>query len=268
MDELGDLVDKDQWTDASEFLRQLLGKKSQVLAADGSQLIEESVLVVVVSVLLIVTNELLGALDSACQLVVYKSRELGCDHSSPKQEIQASIYLLDVETLLVHTMFQDKLLKEEERPLMVYLLPHLDLGRPQVRSVGLLAVVALLILHLKLDYQILLEYNFVENFLSNGGLYFEPLGVRLGPDEASIDHLDLLRHLDVFQAVRQHLRRLHLNHLPGRPLPPIALSAVQQRRGADSFSDVDRLLQALDASVGFVWLSHDATETAPHLLGC
>ena len=71
-------------------------------------------------------------------------------HLLREEEVQAAIYLLNVNTLLIHVVLQNELLEEKESSLVVNLLTHLNLSLPQVRRVRLLAIFTLLISHLKL----------------------------------------------------------------------------------------------------------------------
>ncbi len=72
-------------------------------------------------------------------------------------EVQAIMHFADVHTLLCSIMLDDELLKEEEGTLVVDPLPYLDLGDPQVRGVGFLAIIALLISNDELDHEALLN---------------------------------------------------------------------------------------------------------------
>lgn len=84
-------------------------------------------------------------------------------------------------------MLQDKLLEEKESPLMAYLLSHLSLSDPSVRSVSLLTIVALLVHNDILDNERLLHHSLLLNFFLDSNFNLEALRVRLCPEELSID---------------------------------------------------------------------------------
>jgi hypothetical protein len=67
------------------------------------------------------------------------------------------MHVFDVQTLLSSIMLDDQLLKEKEGSLVVNSLSDLNLCHPQVRSVGLFTILALLISYDKFDDEALLK---------------------------------------------------------------------------------------------------------------
>ena len=60
-------------------------------------------------------------------------------------EIETVMHIFDVQTLFSSIMLDNQLLKEKEGTLVVNSLSDLYLGYPQVRSIGLFTILALLI---------------------------------------------------------------------------------------------------------------------------
>ena len=82
-------------------------------------------------------------------------------------EVQALGGLLDGQRFIVGLVLENQLLKEQESPLVVDPLANLHLARPQVGRVGLLAVVALLVMHHKLHCASGLQLGVVLHLLGN-----------------------------------------------------------------------------------------------------
>ncbi len=67
-------------------------------------------------------------------------------------------------------VLQDQLFEEEQRSLVVHALTHLHLRGPRVRSPSLFALIALLVLHSKINAECLLEHRVVLYLLLNSKL--------------------------------------------------------------------------------------------------
>ena len=102
------------------------------------------------------------------------------------------MHLSDVHTFLCRVVLYDQLLQKQECPFVVNSLSELNLCDPQVRSVGLLTVNALLISNNVFDNEALLQQSTIEDLLLDGQLDLDSLGVRLGPYKACIHKLDAL----------------------------------------------------------------------------
>ena len=72
-------------------------------------------------------------------------------------EIKSIIHFTDVHTLFSCIMLQNELFKEQERPLVIDTLSDLHLCDPQMRSVCLLAVIALLVSNNEFNHEVLLK---------------------------------------------------------------------------------------------------------------
>jgi hypothetical protein len=66
------------------------------------------------------------------------------------------MHLSNVQTFLCSVVFNNELLQEQESTFVVNSLSHLNLCDPQMRSVSLLAIIALLISHNELNHKCLL----------------------------------------------------------------------------------------------------------------
>jgi hypothetical protein len=71
-------------------------------------------------------------------------------------------------------------------------LPDLHLRHPSVRSVRNLAVITLLIRHIELDHESLLQHGVRLNFFLDCDLNLDSSRVGLSPDKRSVKQLDAL----------------------------------------------------------------------------
>lgn len=101
-------------------------------------------------------------------------------------EIKSIVPFVNRDGFLFSVVLQDELFKEHESPLVGNLLPNLDLCNPDVRCEGLFAVFALLVYNYILNYKTLLKHSLVLNFFLHSNLDFEPLGMRLRPQEDGV----------------------------------------------------------------------------------
>ena len=149
-------------------------------------------------------------------------------------------------------------------------LSHLHLWSPSVRSVGLFAIVALLILHNKLHLECLLQHRVVVHFLLNGEFHRNTPTVRLCVDKLCVQQLNLLQSLHLLQADGQQLGTLKFTRFPSRSIKvPVTFAAMAQiAMLRDSFSDVDGWLETRDTSVRSVGFCHDSADTTSDLLCC
>ena len=95
-------------------------------------------------------------------------------------------------------------------------------------SPSLLAVIALLVVHGKFNLESLLHEGVCVDFLLHGQFDFDPPGVRLRPDEVSIDELDSLESFDVFEAESEQFCTLQLTLSPWWSLVSVALTTMVQ----------------------------------------
>lgn len=79
--------------------------------------------------------------------------------SELKVDAVAEFLALNTCTFISRAIFQDQLLEEEERPLVVDLLSYLHLRLPEMWSVDTLAIVALQILNPKINDESLLHFG-------------------------------------------------------------------------------------------------------------
>ena len=248
-----DLIHEHQRAQTTQVLRQLPREQHQVVLADGRDLHGRRVLVICSVTLKILRDQLLGLLEPARHAPLDEVDQPVPVRLVLELEINTVVHLLDAQTLLGRVVLDDQLLEEQERALVVDSLSKLHLRDPQVRRVGLLAVVALEVHDHELDDEALLEERAVEHLLLDGQLDLDALGVGLGPDEARVDQLHSLEAVDVLEADGEELSRLECRVRPGRAQVTIALSAVVHlQRLRDALSDVDLRLEAVDASVGLV----------------
>jgi len=173
------------------------------------------------------------------------------------------VHLSDVHALLSRVVLDDQLFKEQEGALVVDALPDLNLGDPQMWSVGLLAVIALEVNNYELNHEALLEESSVENLLLHGQFDLQALRVGLGVKEPSVNQLHALKTFDMLQTDTQELGRLKLGMGPWRPKVAIALAAVVELELLwNALSHIDLGLEALDAGVRLVGHHHDTAHTA------
>jgi len=97
-------------------------------------------------------------------------------------------------------MLKNQLLEEEEGPLVDYTLSNLHLTGPSVGRPRLLAVVALGILHNKLNSERLLQHSVVLDLLLHCELKLDSATVRLRPNELRVEQLDLFESFHVLEA--------------------------------------------------------------------
>jgi hypothetical protein len=85
-------------------------------------------------------------------------------------EIKSIVHVLDIQAFLGSIMLNNELFKKEEGSFVINSLSNLDLSNPQMRSVCLLTVWALLICDNKLYDETLLKESAIENFLLDSQL--------------------------------------------------------------------------------------------------
>lgn len=189
-------------------------------------------------------------------------------HLLRKEEIQSSVNLLNVDTLFIHVVLQNELLKEKECPLMINSLANLYLGSPQMWRVGLFAIVTLKVANLKNKLNYLLQIHTIQHFFLNGCFDANTTCMRLCPYETRINHLYFLgQATHILQAVSQHLSWLGFECCPWRPLPSITLFAiVQSVNQRNTLGDVNLFLETLDARVTLVRCCHDTAKAAANFL--
>lgn len=141
-------------------------------------------------------------------------------------EIEAIMHILNVKALLSSIVLNDELLKEKESPLVVDPLSDLDLCHPQVRRIGFLTVLALLISDYELHDKALLKKGTIEDLFLDSELDFYTSRVRLCPNEARINKLHSFQTLDLLKADGKKLTRFKGSMSPGRPQVAIALTTV------------------------------------------
>jgi hypothetical protein len=99
----------------------------------------------VISALLIVTNQLFSVLGSSANLILDKAYESLSMGSMFELKVKALTVLFasNVSTLFVCIILKNQLFQEQESPFVIDLLSYLNLTLPQVRCVCFLAVIAL-----------------------------------------------------------------------------------------------------------------------------
>ena len=139
---------------------------------------------------------------------------------------------LDADRVPLHAVLQDELLQEQERALVLDLLPHLDARGPLVGvGGGARARVAHVPVDDKLRHERLLKDGAVQNLLLDRELRLQALAVRLRPYETRVHELDLVQALDALDAERQELLALQIRADPmlGGLQVALALLAVHHR---------------------------------------
>ena len=224
---------------------------------------------IVSGILLVVRDELRGLLGPAGNIVLNEFEEVQSYHFVGEVKVNSSINLLDIKTLLVHFMLQNKLLQKQKCPLVRHFLTDLDLSLPFVRRVGLFARVALEVLDPKLNRKTTLQLKTIlRNLPLNSDLDLNDFRVRLCPNKARVHQLHVLREaLDLLEAVGHHLRALHFHEGPRRLSPPITLLAVVQYHIlGDASCHINLALQAVDACITHIGLRHDSALAASGFL--
>ena len=136
-----------------------------------------------------------------------------------------------------------------------------------MRGVGLLAVVALLVVDNELDLERLLEHCVAVDFLLDCQLDLQSSRMGLRPDERRVEQFDKLEPFHISEAQSEELCALELTLDPWGSLVPVALSAVLQDVATrDAFCDIDLTFEAVNACVGCIRCSHDATNAASDLM--
>lgn len=83
---------------------------------------------------------------------------------------------------------------------MIDPLSNLNLSNPEMGSIGLLTVVALLICHNEFDDEALLQESTIQNFLLYSKFDLDSAGMRLRPHEPSIYKLHSFKAFDLLEA--------------------------------------------------------------------
>lgn len=208
MNKLRDFIDQNQWADTSIELRQRLWQNDQVVSANRSDFDVKSVLVVVFSVLLIVTDQLFGALLSGEDVVRDEVNQFLRMGSVSELEVDSLTVPLVSDTcaFLLGIMFEHQLLEEKECTLVINFLSDLNLRSPMMGSVSSFAVVTLQVGHDELDNECLLEHCSANDLLLNSDFNFESSRVGLGPNKCCIDHFNAFKTFHVFEAHTEKLR--------------------------------------------------------------
>ena len=96
-------------------------------------------------------------------------------------------------------MFDNKLFEEQESTLVVDSLSQLNLSYPQVRGIGLFAIITLKVSNHEFDDKALLKESTIEDFLLNGKFNLDTSRMWLSPHEASIHKLHSLQSLNLLK---------------------------------------------------------------------
>jgi len=139
-----------------------------------------------------------------------------------------SFFALNVTALFCCIMFKNELFQEQECSFVIDLLSDLHLWLPQMRRVHSLAILTLQILNNIFNNESLLNLHAANYFFLNGYLNFELLGMRLCPDERSINELDSTEALDMLETKLEKLRWLQIALCPWWSLIPITFLAMMQ----------------------------------------
>ncbi len=172
--------------------------------------------------------------------------------------------LFDWDGLVMCVHFQDQLLQVQEGLLVSSSLSDLNNTLPVVLGLNSLTLIADLVHDLKLDHACLLQ-NSTAHVLLARDLDLDTLRVRLGPDEARIDQVQLVHALDALETQGEELTRLECClHPCGRRLEvAFALAAeLKQALLGQLFGDVDLGLNALHACVQRVLVDQHTALTA------
>ena len=116
-----------------------------------------------------------------------------------KLEVYTIVHLTNVHALLSCVVFNNELLKEKEGALMVDSLSNLNLCNPEMGSIGLFAIFALLVSDNEFYDKALLQESATENFLLNCKLDLYSARVRLCPHKARINQLNSLQSFDMLE---------------------------------------------------------------------
>ena len=86
----------------------------------------------------------------------------------------------------MRVVLHNHLFQVEEGALVMHTLSELNLGAPCVRSVGLLAIIALQVLYDELNLESLLQKRVLLDLLLYCQLDFDPARMRLRPDKRRV----------------------------------------------------------------------------------
>jgi hypothetical protein len=151
---------------------------------------------------------------------------------------------------------------------MVHSLSQLNLSDPQVRGIGLFAIITLKIGDYKLYHEALLKESAVEDFLLDSKFDLDTTGVGLGPYETRIHEFHSLQAFHLLETESQQLSRFEGGVGPGGSQVAVALTAVLQLEGLrDALGNVNLRFQAVNASVGLVGDHQNTTNAAATIEG-
>lgn len=207
--------------------------------------------------LAIVRNELHGVCAGGGGVLLNEIDEREAVRAMREVEVHSFRVCLDGNGILVHSVLEDELLKEEQCALMFRSLTDLNNGVPlRLARRDLGADLALLPRDDELDLIGLLDDGVVEELFLQSQLELQALGVRLSPEELGVGQVELSEALDLLETDSHELARLEGGACPelwGLEIA-IALGAVDQDVLLDQItSDVDVRLNAADAHVGRVF---------------
>ena len=176
--------------------------------------------------------------------------------------------LLNTDCLFMSFVTQYELFEVQERSFVMNSLSDLHLAGPGVGSPSLLTVIALLVLHNKLNSEGLLKHGIILNFLLNHHFHFHSSTMWLRPNKGGVDYLNFVKSFHVFEAHCSQLCTFKFALLPNGPAEvSVALATMLQDSVLRyTFSNVNLRLEAVDTSVGCVRLSHNTTNTTPDSL--
>ena len=124
------------------------------------------------------------------------------------EEVETIAHLLDGDGVLLGSVLEDKLLEEEEGPLVGDFLSDLDEGLPCVLRGELCAIWTLAVLDEVLDLEDLFEDGCGEDLLLDGKRDTKAFGVGFCPDEMGLCEADLVEALELLEADGEELLRL------------------------------------------------------------
>ena len=213
-----------------------------ILLADGNDLHHEGVLVVVRVIVGVVRHQLLVVSRAHRHDVLQKVNHLQPVRATPVVKIEAVGLGLDADGVLLHAVFEDELLQEEEGALVLHLLTHLDARRPLIGVGGCSgARVAHVPLDHKLRHEGLLEDGAVQHLLLDREFGLQALTVGFCPDETGVHELHLVQALDALDAEGEELLGLEVRADPVLGGLEVALALLAVEHGAlllDAFGNV------------------------------
>ena len=115
------------------------------------------------------------------------------------EEVETIAHLLDGDGVLLGSVLEDKLLEEEEGPLVGDFLSDLDEGLPCVLRGELCAIWTLAVLDEVLDLEYLFENRRGEDLFLDGERYAEAFGMGLCPDEVCLCEADFVETLELLE---------------------------------------------------------------------